>query len=111
MANHCAKGEEYMRKIAWRGGLKSGKTRRRKKIAKFLGLPPVAAEMLKREKRSGGSHDNDWPCPYCGHVNSIKRQACVECGRTPANGRMTNAARRERAEEHRIAAIFQKHEL
>jgi ribosomal protein L37AE/L43A len=111
MANHRAKGEEYMRKIARLGGLKSGETRHRKKVAKLLGIPPVPAELVKREKRSGGSHHNDWPCPYCGHVNSMKRQACAECGKTPANGRMTKAARLARAAEHRTQAILRKHGL
>ena len=32
MANHCAKGKDYMRALAQRGGLASSKTRREKKL-------------------------------------------------------------------------------
>lgn len=35
-------------------------------------------------------------------MNSIKRQACGGCGRTPENGRMTRHARRVRQKEHQI---------
>jgi hypothetical protein len=108
MANFRLKGVEYMRSMATRGGMASGETRRRKKVAKMLGLDPVPAELLKRPSHAGGSHEDDWPCPYCHHVNSIKRQACAKCARTPANGRMTKAAREVRAEEYRNQAILRK---
>jgi len=111
MPNYRAKGGYYMRALASRGGVAIGETRRKKKIAELLGLDPVPAELLERPKLSGGSHDTDWRCPYCRHVNSIKRQACAECAKTPANGLTTKAARREREEEHEIEAILRKHEL
>jgi hypothetical protein len=97
-----------MRELAPRGGRASAETRRKNKAAKILGLPPVPAELLTRPNRSGGSHDNDWRCPYCRHVNSIKRQSCAECAKKPANGRMTKAARRAREKEHRTRAYLAK---
>jgi hypothetical protein len=48
-----------MRRIARLGGLASGETRHKKKVAKVLEIPPAPAEMLKRPNRSGGSHDKD----------------------------------------------------
>jgi len=101
-----------MRKIAARGGLASGETRRKKKVARLLGIPAVPDEMLKRPKRSGGSHEYDWRCPHCHHFNSEKRRACAKCkALAPANGRLTRKALRERAEEHRNGAILRKHGL
>src|ERR1700722_4606314 len=100
MANYYAKDRDHMRRIARLGGQKSGETRHKKMVAKILGIPLVPAGTPKRPKLSGGSHLNDWPCPYCHHVNSIKRQSCAECSRTPANGRMTKADRSSRAKEH-----------
>src|SRR5712691_13170585 len=79
MPNYCAKGEEYMRELARHGGQASGETRRKNRVAKLLGIPPVPAELLARPNLSGGSHDNDWRCPNCHHFNSEKRRACVEC--------------------------------
>jgi hypothetical protein len=112
MANHRAKGEEFMRRIASRGGVASGVTRHKKKVAKLLGIPAVPAELLKWPKRSGGSHDNDWRCPSCHHFNSEKRWACAKCeALAPANGRLTRKALRERAAEHRTMAILRNHEL
>jgi hypothetical protein len=101
-----------MRKIASRGGVASGVTRHKKKVARLLGIPPVPAEVLKRPKRSGGSHDNDWRCSHCRHFNSEKRRACAKCKAVaPMNGRLTRKALRERAEEHRTMAILRKHGL
>ena len=109
MANYRPKGVAWMRELARRGGLASGKTRRRQKVARVLRLDPVPAELLDRPSHAGGSHDHDWQCPYCRHANSIKRRACAKCARTPANGRMTKVARRARAAEHRTMAILRKH--
>src|SRR5690348_14520031 len=101
MPNYCPKGVEYMHELARRGGLKSGETRRLKKIAKILakhasekGIPmapdpidvPLEAGWFKRPNCSGGSHDDDWRCPYCHHWNSPKRRACANCMRpSPVN--------------------------
>ena len=60
-------------KIASRGGLKSGKTRRQNKVARMLEMPTVPADLKTRPKLAGGSHDYDWRCPYCRRMNSIKR--------------------------------------
>ena len=75
----------------------------------LAGPPDVPA--VKRPNLSGGSHDTDWPCPYCRHVNSIKRRSCAKCGKTPANGRRTRAAQRELEAEHRTREILKKHGL
>ena len=80
----------------------------KKRAAEIAGIPLVPAELLTRPNLSGGSHDNDWPCPYCRHVNSIKRLSCAECHRSPANGRMTKAALRKREKEHRTWAYLVK---
>jgi len=66
MANHLAKGVEYMRAIARRGGVASGEARQGKKVARLLQLPEIPA--LKEPNRSGGSHMNDWQCPACRRV-------------------------------------------
>jgi hypothetical protein len=111
MANRLPKGNKRMSELAVlsrRARIENGQ---KHKVAKLLGIPPVPAEMLDRPSFSGGSHQNDWPCPYCAHVNGGRRQACAKCGKTPANGRMTRADRRERAAEHRIAAILRKYGL
>jgi len=116
-------GERYdpadMRLLGQRGGLKSGDVRRAKKLRKIIGqyaaahgialdgaLPPV--ESIERPNRSGGSHDTDWRCPYCRHFNSIKRRSCVKCAKSPANGRLTRSALRERAAEHRTQATLRR---
>jgi hypothetical protein len=69
------------------------------------------AKAMRPVDRRGGSHDTDWRCPYCRHANSIKQRSCAKCFKSPANGRMTRAARRERAAEHRTQAILRKHGL
>ena len=128
MPNYHAKGEERMRKLGRQGGLASGEARRLKKVQKILMV--CASEMgedlsilliydelrraglLKRSKRSGGSHDDDWRCPYCRRFNGIQRYVCAICYTlAPANGRLTRSRLREMAEEHRIAAILRKFEL
>jgi hypothetical protein len=112
MANHPPKGHAYMLEIASRDGVASGRTRHKKKVANLLGIPPMPVELLKRPKRSGGSHDNDWRCPHCHHFNSEKRRACAECKAVaPMNGRPTRKALRERAAEHRTRAVLGKHGL
>jgi hypothetical protein len=124
MANHSPKGAEYMRTLARRGAEKSVETRRKKKALKILiadyatqhgiKLDPASLDVrpAKRPNRSGGSHDTDWRCPCCRHFNSIKRRACAKCHSLgPANGRLTRAALRELAAEHRTAAILAKHGL
>jgi hypothetical protein len=104
MANHRPKGEEYMRELA----LASAAARHKKRAAEIAGILPVPAELLSRPNLSGGSPDNDWPCPYCRRVNSIQRRSCGECRKSPANGRMTMAARRKREKEYRTRAILAK---
>jgi hypothetical protein len=70
----------------------------------------LAAGFYKEPNRSRGSHESDWRCVNRGHFSSIKNRACAKCRRPgPWNGRMTRKALRERAEEHRIAAILSKH--
>jgi hypothetical protein len=143
MANHQPKGDVFMRKIARRGGLASGETRRLKRVQRLLtgfpceelGIavpgtindPRLAAvlemweltgrrytfeqivEVLRPVDHRGGSHDNDWRCPSCHHFNSEKRRAGAKCKSVaPANGRLTRKALRERAEEHKTAAILGK---
>ena len=101
-----------MRALARLGGVASGETRRRKKVAKILELPKMPAEMLRRPNRSGGSHESDWRCPGCRAFNSIHRRACSTCEcLAPANGRLTKRALRERAAEHWTEAILRKHGL
>ena len=101
-----------MRKLASVGGVASGEARRRKKVARMLGMPEIPSELAKRPNRSGGSHDGDWRCAKCRGFNSIKSRSCSKCGSlAPANGRITRRALRERAEEHRTAAILRKHGL
>jgi hypothetical protein len=108
MANYQPKGEEYMR-LASRGGQASVETRRKDRVAKLLGIPPVPAELLKRPNLSGGSHDNDWRCPSCHHFNSEKRRACAKCNNVaPANGRITRRALRAREKEHRTQGYLRK---
>jgi hypothetical protein len=115
-------GPADMRLLGKRGGLKSGEVRRAKRLMRLLGpyastrgieldteAPP--AEPVERPNRSGGSHDTDWRCPYCRHCNSIKRRSCAKCGKTPANGRLTRAALREREVQHRFQAMLKKHGL
>jgi hypothetical protein len=128
MPNHHAKGREQMRKLGRKGGLASGEKRRMKKfeawlvvVASELGVDMSAlllhsalrrAGFFRGPKRSGGSHEYDWRCPSCHHFNSEKRRACAKCkALAPMNGRLTRKALRERAEEHRIAAILRKHGL
>jgi hypothetical protein len=112
-----------MRALARRGGEKSGEARRLKKAAKILAgeyatkhgidLDPAVldARPVNAPNRSGGGHDSDWRCPHCRHFNTIKRRMCAKCGHTPANGRLTRAVWRERAAEHRTAAILARHGL
>ena len=103
---------EYMRDLGRRGGLKSGETRRVRRILteyaaqKGTGVPLDILDpteiwpesILKRESRAGGSHDTDWRCRKCHHFNSIKSRACSKCKTPgPVNGRLTRAALRERA--------------
>ncbi|MGA2183827.1 MAG: hypothetical protein ABSH47_12420 [Bryobacteraceae bacterium] len=65
------------------------------------------AEAMRPAHRRGGSHDTDWRCPECHCFNSIRSHRCRRCKRfAPANGRMTRAALRERAAEHRTTAIL-----
>ena len=112
MANHRAKGAEYMRELAARGGKASGVARKQKKVAKILGILEIPAELAKRPSYSGGWHGYDWRCPQCRHRNSIKRRRCAECDAFAlANGRITREARRMWAEEHRVEAILRKHGL
>ena len=107
-----------------RGGLKSGETRRLKRVHQILaeyaaqkGIPDplqlvdvLPEELLKRESRAGGSHDIDWRCRRCHHFNSIKTRACSKCLTvSPPNGRLTRAALRELQAEHRNRAILAKH--
>jgi len=73
---------------------------------------PVPVEAPKGPNRSGGSQDSDWRCtnPECRQYNSIQRRVCAKCNTvSPRNGRRTRKALRERAAEHRIAAILGKH--
>ena len=105
MANYRPKGPEYMRELARRGARRSAETRQRKSVEDILvgqyekeqgidlesGLLGVPAARL--QNRSGGSHDTDWRCPY------------------PENGRLTRAALRTRAAEHRTEAILKKYGL
>ena len=101
-----------MRKLARVGGVASGEARRRKKVAKMLGIADIPAELAKQPNRSGGSHDSDWRCATCLGFNSIKRRCCSKCGSlAPANGRITRRALGERAAEQRTAAILRKHGL
>jgi hypothetical protein len=98
-----------MRELASLSRLARAESRQKNQVAKLLAIPSVPAELLTRPNLSGGSHNNDWPCPYCSHVNSIKRQACARCGKTPANGRLTRAALREKAAEHATAGTLAKY--
>jgi len=116
MPNYRPKGAENMRALAQLSVLKRAEVQRKKKAAailrdhattKKIELPPDP-EPYKRPNLSGGSHDNDWPCPYCRRVNSIKRRSCAECGKTPANGRITKAARLAREKEHRTQGYLSK---
>jgi hypothetical protein len=117
-----------MRELARRGGLKSGETRRGKRaeriIAEFARSTDAPASLsdqidalvhdgfFQRENRSGGSHDSDWRCPQCHGFNSIKSRMCSHCGAfSPTNGRLTKAALRARAAEHRTTAILHNHGL
>ena len=69
-------------------------------------------EALEPLDARGGSHDDDWRCPSCRHFNSEKRRARAKCEAVaPMNGRRTRKALRERAAEHRNAAILGKHGL
>ena len=112
MANFRLKRADYMRGIARRGGLASGVTRHKKKVAKILGMDPLGALPMEEPNRSGGDHDSDWRCvnPDCRHFNSILRRACAKCRVPgPRNGRWTRKRLGEFAEERRIAAILGKH--
>jgi len=123
MANYQSKGLERMRELGRRGGENSGKTRQEKRAVKILvgyaaerGIDLTAALLdsgpAERLNRSGGSLDTDWRCPTCHHFSNIKRRLCAICGGfAPRNGRLTRAALRERAAEHRTQAILRKHGL
>jgi hypothetical protein len=114
-----------MRQLGRRGGKKSGEVRRRNSfILHLLELhslqgklgEPISlnqmAKLLRLPDLSSGDHDTDWRCPKCHHFNSTKRSLCASCGRvSPGRGRVTRAALRERAAEHRTAAILRKHGL
>jgi len=111
MANDRPKGTEVMRTIAPLGGVASGVTRHKQKVARILGMEPVPAEVPKSPNRSGGSHDFDWRCPECGHFSSIKNRACAKCRMPGAgNGRWTRKRLREGEAEGRIRTILDKHE-
>src|SRR5579872_2015794 len=113
MSNYRPKGKEFMRGIAKLGGVASGVTRHKQKVAKDLGMEPVPV-LPAEPNPSGCSHDSDWRCvnPECRHFNSIKRRACAKCRMPgPRNGRWTRKRLRERADEHRIRAILDKHEV
>ena len=62
-----------MRELAVLSRQARAENRLHRKVAKLLGIPAVPAEMLDRPSLSGGSHENDWPCPYCAHVNGGRR--------------------------------------
>jgi hypothetical protein len=125
MANYCAKGEEYMRELARRGGVASGKARRFRKFEDFLLVCAIEpgedlsmlllynalrrAGLLKGPKLSGGSHETDWRCPECHHFNSEKRRACATCNNVaPLNGRLNRKRLREMEKEHRYAALLKE---
>jgi hypothetical protein len=108
VANYLPKSQENMRVLARLGVDARAKERRKDQVAEIAEIPPVPAELLTRPNLSGGSHDNDWRCPYCRNINSIKRHACAECGKTPANGRMTKSDRRVLEKEHRTQAYLGK---
>ncbi len=130
MPNYLPKGRELMRELCRRGGQKSGRARRDTadelhilRIVVFGAIPveeawnSTPAELIERATkasrrgRSGGSHDTDWRCPHCHHYNHIERHSCAKCHEfAPANDRLTRAALRDRAEEHRTQAILRKYE-
>jgi hypothetical protein len=125
MANYLPKGRERMAELGQMAGRKSGETRRRNALLiRMLDLASVQAkvdgnltldqveEAMRPQKLAGGNHDTDWRCPKCRHFNSIDRRMCSQCSAwAPKNGRLTRAALRERAAEHRTAAILRKYGL
>jgi len=128
MANRNPKGVELMRNLGHAGGKASGEARRLKAYEldmlkaiifrtcsweDFLASTPeqLLARHVFREKRSGGSHDSDWRCPKCKTFNSIKGRVCARCGIPAVRMRITRKPLRERAAEHRTAAIVRKHGL
>jgi hypothetical protein len=69
-------------------------------------------EAMRPQNLAGGDHAQDWRCPKCHHFNNIDRRMCSQCSAwAPKNGRLTRAALRERAAEHRTAAILRKYGL
>jgi hypothetical protein len=126
MANYLPKGRERMRTLGQLGGMSSGEIRRQNaftlKMANLFSFwfdcqkggltDEEIIEGLRRPDARGGSHEYDWRCPGCHHVNSEKRRMCAKCeAMAPENGRQTRKALRERAEEHKVAAILKKHEV
>ena|SRR5579862_7870710 len=125
MANNNAKGVERMRQLGRLGGVKSGEARRRNaitlKLIPFLSVWDMTGQSFSGEEileamrpadLSSGDHDTDWRCPHCGHFTSLKSRSCARCKAvSPANGRLTREALRERAAEHRTAAILRSHDL
>jgi len=122
MANYLPKDADEMRERARLGGIKSGETRRLKRvngtvcaIAAKQGLyvePWPASRPRPHYLRPGGSHDTDWRCPHCDRFNHIQTHRCQKCEEfAPKNGRITRAELRERTAEHKTQAILSKHGL
>jgi len=120
MANYLPKNADEMRERARLGGLKSGETRRLKRVNRILcaigaeqGIyvePWRASGPRPHYPRPGGSHDSDWRCPLCRRFNHIQIHRCQNCKEfAPKNGRITRAELRERAAEHRTKATLRKH--
>ena len=124
-ANYLPKGRDRMVELGRTAGRKSGGARRRNALlirmfdlasvwAKTGGnFTPDQVELAMRPKSMrGGNHDTDWRCPKCHHFNSIQRRMCAQCfAGAPKNGRLTKAALREKAAEHRTAAILREYGL
>lgn len=99
MANNKPRPVEYMRDLGRRGGLKSGETRHEVRGRRILtkcaaqkgtGVPLDLLDpteiwpesILKRDSRTGGSHDTDWRCRKCHHFNSIKSREVYQEAKT-----------------------------
>lgn len=115
-----------MRKLGRAGGLESKKRRLNAFNLKMANLFCIwdtcrqrgstdqqIADALEPLDARGGGHDDDWRCPKCHHFTSAQRCIRARCRNlAPPDGRLvTRKALRERAEEHRYAAILRKHEL
>jgi hypothetical protein len=129
MPNYNPKGRVRMSERGHLGAARSAETRRRIAVVMrkidLTGLWDATGGDFTKEQLiqairyqvprpdlRGGGHDTDWRCDRCHHFNSIGRWECGACGSsTPANGRLTRAALRERAAEHRIAAIMRNSRL